>query len=385
MLLLLSGCMATKTTTLAVTSALEKNTPNIHWRSDSYKLVEVPSVTDIFQLSEDRQTDFLNYYHAQANKSVEGHKRLYNYFDNFLDGFDYKGKTYNAHMASTELAGNCLSLAVLTKAYASLANLEIEYRKVNSAPIYQRNIGVMTISSHIQTHLYAPKTIKKDKHSISVLRSKIIIDYFPSSNSLVGGVVEENDFAAMYYQNLAAEAIVEEDFNLAYSLLVAAMELSPNNSETLNTLAVLHKMTGNVSLAESIYANAIAGARSSISLLSNYVLLLEEENRFEEAVLIREKYNDIRDDNPYRWYDLANQAFAKENYSQALNYYEKSIQVAPYLHESFFGQAKSYFHLGNRYKAKKAMKRAAELAFKPRDERLYLAKLNSLKKLDSEQ
>jgi tetratricopeptide (TPR) repeat protein len=377
-LLLLSGCVATKTTTLIVNSTLEESTPILHWRSDSFELVDVPSVTDIFKLSEDRQNHFLHYYYAETNKSVAGHKRLYNYLDNFLDGFDYKGKTYNAHLASTERAGNCLSLAVLTKAYASLVDLDIKFRKVNSAPIYQRNVGVMTISSHIQTHLYAPKKILKDKNSINVLRSKIIIDYFPSSQRYIGGLVKDVDFTSMYYQNLAAEAIVDGEFDLAYSLLSAAMKLSANNSETLNTLAVLHKITGNKSVAEVIYLSGIKGPTSSVSMLSNYILLLEEDNRFAEVASMKAKYNEIRDDNPYRWYDLANQAYAKENYSQALKYYEKSIHIAPYLHESFFGQAKTYFHLGMRRKAKIAMKRAVELAYKPRDEKLYLAKLNSL-------
>lgn len=114
-------------------------------------------------------------------------------------------------------------------------------------------------------------------------------------------------------------------------------------------------------------------------MVSNYILLLQEAQRFEEVAQVQKRYDKIRDDNPYRWFDLANQAYAKEDYSQALKYYEKSIQVAPYLHESFYGQAKAYFHLGRVRKAKKALKKASELAYKPSDEKLYLAKLNSLK------
>jgi len=378
MVLLLSGCVTTNKNSLAVSNALEKPAPILQWRSDSFVMVDVPSVTDIFQLSEDRQNHFLDYYYAEANLSVAEHIRVYNYISEFLDGFDYKGNTYNAHLASTERAGNCLSLAILTKAYASLVNLDIKFKKVNSAPIYQRNSAITTISSHVQTHLYAPKKIPKDKGSLGVIRSKIIIDYFPSSGGVVGGIVEDQDFSAMYYQNVAAQAIIDGDFDLAYSLLSAAMQLSPHNHETLNTLAVLHKITGNTSLAEAIYLSGIESPVGSVSMLSNYILLLKEGNRLEEVALMQAKYDEIRDDNPYRWYDLANQAYAKEKYSQALKYYEKSIQAAPYLHESFFGQAKTYFHLGNKRKAKIAMKKAAELAYKPSDEKLYLAKLNSL-------
>lgn len=381
MVLLLSGCVATNKTT----QVLEKNVPNIEWRSDSFVLVDVPSVADIFQLSDERQNHFLNYYYAEANLAVAEHIRLYNYLSDFLDGFDYKGKTYNAHFASTKRAGNCMSLAVLTKAYASLVNLDIKFKEVNTAPIYQRNSDVTTISSHIQTHLYAPKKIPQDKVSFGVIRSKIIIDYFPTADSFVGNVIEDEDFSAMYYQNVAAEAIVDGDFDLAYSLLSAAMALSANNSKTLNTLAVLHKITKNKSLAEAIYVSEIENQNSTVNMLSNYILLLKEANRIEEVALMQAKYGEIRDDNPYRWYDLANQAYANENFSQALKYYEKSIQIAPYLHESFFGVAKTYFHLGSIRQAKKAMKKASELAYKPSDERRYLAKLYALTHNSSDQ
>ncbi|MEP1445476.1 MAG: hypothetical protein ABJK37_05065 [Paraglaciecola sp.] len=377
LLLLLNGCVATKNI-VPKHALLEKPPEKVKWQSDSFELIAVPSQQDIFRLSQESQNHFLDYYYAQDNVAVAGHKHLYNYIDNFLDGFDYRGETLNADLAARQRAGNCLSLAILTKAYASLVGLDIEFRKVNSAPIYQRNAGVMTISSHVQSHLYAPKMTNKDKYTLSVLRSKIIIDYFPTSNSFIGGLISDADFTAMYYQNLAAEAIVAMKFDLAYSLLDAAMKLSPNNSETLNTLAVLHKITGNTALAETIYLNQIKTGNSSVSLLSNYILLLEQTNRSGEAALMKHKFKDVRDDNPYRWYDLANQAYAQQNFSQALNYYEKSIQAAPYLHESFYGQAKTYVRLGKRRQAKIAMKKAASLAFKPSDELLYLAKLDSL-------
>lgn len=377
LLLLLNGCVATKNIE-PEHALLATPTEEVKWQSDSFELVWVPSQQEIFKLSEESQRHFLDYYYAQDNVDVAGHKHLYNYIDNFLDGFDYKGETFSADLAARQRAGNCLSLAILTKAYASLVGLDIEFRKVNSAPIYQRNAGVMTISSHVQSHLYAPKITNNDKNTLSILRSKIIIDYFPTSNSFIGDLVSDADFSAMYYQNLAAEAIVKKNFDLAYSLLDAAMKLSPNNSETLNTLAVLHKITGNTALAESLYLNEIQNGNRSVSLLSNYILLLEQTNRPEEAALMKQKFKDVRDDNPYRWYDLANQAYAQQNFSQALNYYEKSIQAAPYLHESFYGQAKTYVRLGKRHQAKIAMKKAASLAFKPSDEQLYLAKLNSL-------
>ncbi|MFT5923725.1 MAG: hypothetical protein ACI9LE_000711 [Paraglaciecola sp.] len=182
----------------------------------------------IFSIS--TMTGNIIFYHITMILKV---KRLAQYLDDFMGGFSYKGDTCNADLVSTEQAGSCLSLAILTKAYALLVGLKVEFRKVNSAPIYSRENGVMTISSHVQTHIHAPPQRNKDKFSFSF--SKVIIDYFPSPGRFLGNVVSGNDFVSMYYQNLAVKALMVDDLDMAYSFLAAAMQLSPNNVETLNT------------------------------------------------------------------------------------------------------------------------------------------------------
>ena len=87
---------------------------------------------------------------------------------------------------------------------------------------------------------------------------------------------------------------------------------------------------------------------------------------------------EIEDDNPYRWFDIANDAYGQKKYSQALRYFQKTADMAPYLHESYFGLAKTYYRLGYAGKAKLAMRKAAELAYTAKDEMLYNSKLQML-------
>jgi hypothetical protein len=58
-------------------------------------------------------------------------------------------------LAAIKDAGNCLLLAILTKAYTSLVGIKVEYRKVNSAPVYSRESDIMAMSSHVQAHVCA--------------------------------------------------------------------------------------------------------------------------------------------------------------------------------------------------------------------------------------
>jgi Tfp pilus assembly protein PilF len=118
-------------------------------------------------------------------------------------------------------------------------------------------------------------------------------------------------------------------------LLSAALQISPINIETLNTLAVLHKKSGKPDVAESIYRHTLQHTKGSVSILSHYVILLNESNRHVEAALYEDKYLEIEDDNPFNWHDLAYHAYERENYWKALYLYKKSADMAPYLHENF--------------------------------------------------
>lgn len=375
-LLLLTGCASNGNDQLKNVAVNLQTSPMLQWKNQQFSLVDVPQVKDIFDLSPEQQQAFLGYYQAAENVEVEGHKRLANYLEEFLVGFSYRGNTYPAHLAAIKHSGNCLSLAILTKAYANLVGLKIEYRRVNSEPIYQQQNGLLKISSHVQTYVYSP-VIPEKKQNELIFRGRVVIDYFPTFGNVVGDMINDADFFSMYYQNLAAEALVETKFDLAYSLLSVAMELSPSNPATLNTLAVLYKKNGHVEQAESIYKYVLEHTNGSVNTLSNYVVLLEQQGRSDEVIGYEEKYLDIEDDNPYRWYDLANDALANEHYSRALYLFQKSSRMAPYLHENYFGQAQTYYQLGKTQKAKLAMEKAAELAYTPSDEKLYMAKLRA--------
>lgn len=351
----------------------------LDWQSSQFKQEKVATIEDIFQLTEQQKLHFLNYYNGENNAHVEGHERLYNYLDMILYGFDYRGDTYTASVALSSQSGNCLSLAILTTALANLVNLEIRYQRVNAAPIYQRFHNVMTLSSHVRTHVFAPEK-EVDKDVIVVTRKKMIIDYFPEKGNVTGDFIDKSQFLSMFYQNLAGDSIVAKEHDLAYSLLSQAMEIDSQNPETLNTLAVLYKNLGDVDVAERIYQYAIEHTAGSVNILSNYVMLLERQGRDGELTELKKNLPNIDDDNPYRWFDLANYHLAKNDLFFALRYFKRSVEAAPYLHEGYFGLAKTYYQMGRMELAKESMDKAIALAYVPQEKGLYQAKLKVLAK-----
>lgn len=233
-------------------AVVEETSQAPNWRISSLNVSNVATVDDIFYLTEKQKKDFLDYYNDPVNAEDGGHRRLYNYLEDILSGFDYKGETYTSSEALQNLSGNCLSLAIVTTALAKLVDIEVRYQRVTAAPIYQRFHNVMTLSSHVRTHVYEPYFEVKE-HELVLIKSKLVIDYFPQNNNVGGNIISYEDFVSMYYQNLAGDALVKEDYDLAYSMLVAAMNIADNNSETLNTLAVIHQALGNTDTAEALY------------------------------------------------------------------------------------------------------------------------------------
>ncbi|GAA0859566.1 hypothetical protein [Aliiglaciecola litoralis] len=380
-IILLSGCQSSNQP--LTTSEPTQPKATLNWQIPELPKMPVHSVDDIFALSREQQQHFLNYYYAPENQTVAEHKRLFNYLESILSGFDYRGDTLIARNALEDQNGNCMSLAIVTSALAKLVGLDVRYQRVNSAPIYQRFNNVMTLSSHVRTHLYQPK-IPSAPNEIVIVRAKLVIDYFPENTNVSGDFIEAHDFLSMYYQNMAGDAMVKNDHATAYANLSAAMKIDPNNSETLNTLAVLHKSRGAQQVAERIYQYALAENASSVNLLSNYAILLEEQGRTKEWQALQDRLTEVEDDNPYRWYDVANRQFSKQNFAIALKYYKRSIEVAPYLHEGYFGLAKTYYQIGMLEQAADMMKKASELAFTPNDEYLYQAKLKVLSAKESD-
>ncbi|MFQ3196599.1 MAG: Flp pilus assembly protein TadD [Paraglaciecola sp.] len=367
--LLLGACSVNSGQTAQIADTIK---PDLSFDTHYFALQSVPSEADIFTLDDAQQRAFIEYYDAPENSAVAGHIRLSNYVEKYIADFDYRGNTFVAKISLAKQAGNCLSLAILTTALADLVAIKVDYQIVNTAPIYRRYQNVTTLSSHIRTVLYSPQNGVKDGFFSF---AKLYIDYFPQQGDVLGKVISKADFTSMFYQNLAGEALVQQNYSQAYSLLTQALTLSQTNPATLNSLAVLFKQANNPAQAEHIYQFAMENELQSVNTITNYIVLLEEEGRTGEAKLWRAKVEDVDDHNPYRWIDLGDKEYARANFEQAKKYYSLATKAAPYLHESYFGLAKSYYQLGDKQKAQNAMEKALALSYVPEEKSLYQGKL----------
>lgn len=331
----------------------------------------------LFTLTPQQSTDFLLYFNSAKNSHLSEHERVSNFLQRKLNSFSFLGRTYTAKEALLNNEGNCLSLAMLTTALADLVDLDIRFQTVNSSPIYRRYANVTTTAGHVRTILLAKKKTKDEPSTL--LRSRMIIDYFPSAGDVKGEFISRDDFTAMYFQNLASEALVEENYNLAFSYIQKALQLNHLNPHSLNTYAVLLNQVGLSEAAASIYEYGVQFTPRTVNLIWNYANLLKARGEGEKASSLLADIDANKDTNPYSWLDIANEHFQNDNYWLATKYYRKTTKLAPYLHEAYFGLAKVQYLQGYENKAMESLLKAKDLAYEDETKRLYNAKSATLR------
>lgn len=352
--LVISGC--------STTPATNRGGPQIPYSAAlQHANAAVPTLQDIFSLSKAQQAEFLAYFNAPEQQNIAGHERIYQFLEKKLSGFDYQGQNYTASQAFEYNRGNCISLAVLTKALADVAGVEVKFQSIVSAPVFSINNDFMLSSDHVRTILLDPQFVP-EKGKFYFVKPAIVIDYMPTAVKLTGPHISEHVFIAMFYRNLAADALLAEQYEQALALLRTGLNYAPDYSALINLTAVVHRRINEMQLAEQYYRYGLKVADRKATLFSNYAVLKEREGDTETAQQLYQALVSLNERDPYLWYSLGKTAAHNKQYQDAVNYFEKAIEQAPYLHQLQFELAVVYFKNEQFALARQALAKAAELS-----------------------
>lgn len=179
----------------------------------------------------------------------------------------------------------------------------------------------------------------------------------------------------MYYRNLAAKALLENDLNTAGWFALESLKFAPTSLSSINLLAVIYRNLDLYDLSEKVYLHGLKYNKDNLNLLTNYQLLLVKQNKTKAAEQLQTKIDNATDPSPFRWLTLADEHYNNQKYFEAIKYYKKVIEIAPYLHHGYAGTAKSLFALDKKGASKKFMEIALEKTHEAKQEKLYKAKL----------
>lgn len=382
MLMVLAGCHSFDARSQAI------NLPEYLTSSDSSgdfgKRPDIPDVDAIHRLRPEQLEDFLEYMNPPNYPEFKPNLRLYQYMNRVTRDFAYEGTTFLAEQTLQLNSGNCMSLAILATALARAAGVSMEHQLVDDVPVFEFNDTLVKKGVHIRTKLLNPGFSREEggENRVVFTSPGIIIDFFPTNRQRFMGNLSEQEYFAMIYQNLAVEALEKDDKNRAYWLAREALQHAPQYSPAINTLAIINRRAGNLEVAERIYRYGITHADEKLTLMKNLAALLDLSGRTEEAEALYDQLDNMDDPSPFHWYQLAQDAANIGEYKRAIRYYNRSLEIAPYLHEAWLGKARVNYELGQLEKTRQALQEAYLVANKVSTQSLYEAKLTALSKID---
>ena len=366
---LLTACKSTESLTPAVPSLTSLlNHP-------LFELQPVPTEQAIFQLPNSEIDAFLAYVDSQRQNDLTDDIIVYNYIERSLKDFSYHGDTLTAEQTIELAHGNCISLAILTQAYANLIDLETGFQEMTSEPVFAKEGNVVFIANHFRTKLYRP--FIEEAGQITAIQPGVLIDYFPSRGSFYVGSATYDDLIAKYYSNLAADALLENDYNQVYSLLIKANQYTPNDVELFNLAAILHRRVDDKITSQKIYQTALDQQLQSLNLLSNYKVLAEDIGN-EMLVEQLSSLLTAQEKDPYELIALGESEALSGRLMNAKRHINKAMEKAPYLAEPYVALAKIRYQQGNLNDAHKLLKQAMKLERDQLQRNVYAAKLAAI-------
>ena len=359
------------------------STPDIYQDDlsfDASLFGEKPNIvdaSDLFDLRESQKLAFLDFFNNPAQQATPAYERIYDYLLFTTSDFHFHSDTRTAAQVLDSSSGNCLSLAILTTALANLANVEIGYQLVDSTPVFERRGGVISKGIHVRSILYDPTWQPEEENVAALKRPGIRFDYFPEDTErarLIGNLTSAA-YTAMYYSNVAGEALANGDIDSAFWYLLESLNQEPKNTIALNTMAIVYRRAGDVKMAEQIYKYGIDYLPENVSFLRNYHFLLKSQGRNAEAESISQSLARLDDRNPFNWVNAGRGALADGEHREAIKYFSQALEIAPYLHEAYALKAIAHLRMGDKKRGERELKHALENAQRQTTRSMYQAKL----------
>ena len=285
-------------------------------------------------------------------------------------------RTRNASEAFEARAGNCLSLVIMTAAFAKEMDLTVQFQSAKVEEVWSRSGDLLLGSGHVNVTLGYKKIVGElGFHQYG--RSSLLVDFLPADEirGLPEREIPEDTVVAMYMNNRAVEALVRGQIDDAYGWARAAIRRSPEFANSYNTLGVIYLRHGDLVQASTVFRYELEREPEDATVLSNLADTLDQMGDQAQATALRFRLARLDPDPPYYYFNLGMQAMQREDYESARTLFAKEVARADYNHEFHYWLGIAYFKLGQNERARRQLLLAIERTQTRGDHDLYAAKL----------
>lgn len=285
--------------------------------------------------------------------------------------------TRTAAEAFAAHSGNCLSLVIMTAAFAKVLAIPVRYQSVLLDETWGRKDDLHFFIGHVNLML-GKKPV--DVGFGTGRTDTLTIDFLPPQElrGLPTRVIDEKVIIAMYLNNRAAERYTLGQIDDAYWWARAAIIQDPRFLSSYNTLGIVYQRHGNLADAEKVLKYALSREPGNPKIMSNLIVVLNQLGQTGEATALNQKLDQIEPNPPFSYFNRGVRAMREGNYTAARDLFIKEIDRMPSYHEFHFWLALAYVGLGESALARKHLAVAIENSAPGRERDLYAAKLGRI-------
>lgn len=275
-----------------------------------------------------------------------------------LLSLDYDAnRTHTAIETFQSHQGNCLSFSILFAALAREANLNVTFQMVDIPPSFRSDGEMILLNNHINVVVSG---IRSDvNHSRDYVVDFNTAEYNGNYDT---EKVTDNYAIALYFSNVAVEAMRAGKSRKAFRYLKAGIETDPEIAGLWVNLGTLYSRNERYNMAEQAYRQALSIQASNKSALVNLASTLRHLGREEESRYYLRKVAYYRDRNPYFHYFQAQTAYQQEEFEDALAHLKEAIGLKRDEHQFYFLRGLVHYRMQEYTLAAKDYKKARDTA-----------------------
>jgi tetratricopeptide (TPR) repeat protein len=288
------------------------------------------------------------------------------------------GHTRNATETFAARSGNCLSLVIMTAAFAKELGLPVRYQTILMDQAWSRNDDLYFASGHVNLTLgKRPSSIRTPLDHSRLMT----IDFLPPEDTEGQRRldIEENTVVAMYMNNQAAEALAMHRLDDAYWWAREAIRQDASFLASYNTLGVVYRRHGNLQEAEHTFRQVHEREPDNTVVMFNLIGVLNDLGKSAEAKPLAARLAQLQPEAPFQAFNLGMAAMRAGDYKAAKLHFGREIARDPYYHEFQYWLGIACLRLGEIDQAVKHLSIAMQNSTTSNDHDLYAAKLDRVK------
>jgi len=333
--------------------------------------VETGSIPDpgMFELDEEMRA-FVTDHVGDARGGRERMRRLLSAMvESGLMSLDYDdATTKTARQTFHDRIGNCMSFTALFVALAREADLDVTFQTVEVPPFWYADSDLVILSNHVNAVV---------KQSFG---SRVVVDF--NVTELKGDFetreVSDDYALALYYNNVAMDALRQGDLEQSFRLLRKSIETYPDIAGNWANLGVIYSRNGEDDYAIAAYRKALSLDGNHRPSLTNLASIYKSRGDSERAEYYAHQVRRYRDRNPYYHYYNALAAYRKGDLEAAENHIARAIDLEQTEHRFFQLQGLIAQRRGDREAALESFERALDLTVYADARRVYDNKISLL-------